>query len=124
MGFIDPKLESTLPERYPRNALAERGVVSLETLMDDPIFKGVAVHPGKFRAVESHYEEVKEIPRGFVNLARSEMSGIQVIRIPGKTVYGVAFHPERGWKPGEDPEKAAPDGKLILANFLGMICRN
>jgi len=124
VGFIDPNLDEIPPERYPKGARSERGVVVLETVKDDPIFEGVAIHPGRFRAVESHYEEVKEIPRPFINLARSETSAIQVIRIPGKTVYGVAFHPERGWDPCGDPESVSPDGKLILANFLRMVSRN
>ncbi|MBI5568912.1 MAG: gamma-glutamyl-gamma-aminobutyrate hydrolase family protein [Desulfomonile tiedjei] len=124
LGFIDPKLDEIPPERYPKGALSERGVVILETVKDDPIFDGLVVHPGRFRVVESHYEEVKEIPPPFVNLAKSETSAIQLMRIPGKTVYGVAFHPERGWDPAGDPASFSPDGRLILANFLRMVPLN
>jgi GMP synthase (glutamine-hydrolysing) len=121
VDFIDPAFVGKFLERYPREALAERGVVLLETLQDDPIFDGVASHPGKFRVVQSHYEEVKRVPEPFVNLARSRMSAAQLIRIPDKTVYGLAFHPERGWGPSEQSETSVVEGKLILANFLAMV---
>jgi GMP synthase-like glutamine amidotransferase len=124
LGFIDPKLDEIPPERYPKGALSERGVVILETVKDDPIFEGLVVHPGRFRVVESHYEEVKEIPHPLVNLAKSETSVIQLMRIPGRTVYGLAFHPERGWDPAGDPASFSPAGKLILANFLRMVPLN
>jgi GMP synthase (glutamine-hydrolysing) len=119
VGFIDPELVGTFPANYPKNAISERGLVVLETLSDDPILEGVANHPGKFRVMESHYEEVKSIPQQFINLARSDLSEAQLIRLPGKPVYGLAFHPERSPKDETlDPELF--EGKRILANFLNM----
>jgi GMP synthase-like glutamine amidotransferase len=119
VGFIDPRFEGATPDRYPREASAERGAVSLHTLMDDPIFSGITGHPGRFTVIESHYEEVKIVPRPFVNLAASEMSQAQLIRMPGKTVYGMAFHPERGWSQGNEPARS--DGRQLLTNFLLMV---
>lgn len=119
VGFIDPKFEALPMDHYPKEARAERGVVSLTTLRDDPIFSGITTHPGSFAVMESHYEEVKTIPPPFVNLARSEMSEIQLIRIPGQIVYGTAFHPERGWS--SDGQPLASSGKQILTNFLKMV---
>jgi GMP synthase (glutamine-hydrolysing) len=124
VDFIDPAWSGKRPDRYPKEAVAERGIVPLETMLDDPIFAGVVSHPGTFRAVESHYEEVKNVPKPFVNLARSAMSAAQLIRIPGKPVYGLAFHPERCWNADECSESAAPEGRRILANFLTMVSRN
>jgi GMP synthase (glutamine-hydrolysing) len=122
VDFIDPNLVGSAAERYPTNALAERGLVWLQILENDPIFEGVARHPGKFKAIQNHYEEVKVVPAPFVNLARSELSETQLIRIPGRLVYGMAFHPERGWD-GE-PGAASKEGKQILANFFRMIARD
>jgi GMP synthase (glutamine-hydrolysing) len=117
VGFIDPGFGDSAPDRYPKGAIAERGAVSLETLKNDPIFEGLVHHPGRFLVMESHYEEVKTVPRSFVNLARSSLSEVQLIRFPGKIVYGVAFHPERGWDAGDE----SGGGKRILANFLRMV---
>jgi len=121
VGFIDPKFTESTSERYPREAQAERGVVQLQTLGDDPIFEGLVHHPGRFEASQSHYEEVKVVPKPFVNLARSEISEAQLIRIPGRPVYGMAFHPERGWdgKAGS----VQNGGKQILANFFRMVAK-
>ncbi|MBM3299161.1 MAG: gamma-glutamyl-gamma-aminobutyrate hydrolase family protein [Deltaproteobacteria bacterium] len=120
VDFIDPKWSGRFPEKYPKDAISEQGLVQLETVMDDPIFKGISAHPGRFLVMQSHYEEVKVLPEPFVNLATSSMSSTQLMRIPGLPVYGTAFHPERGWDaPNRDqPEPAA--GKQMLANFLEM----
>ena len=122
VDFIDPSLVGSAPERYPTDALAERGPVWLQVLEDDPILEGVARRPDKFLAIENHYEEVKLVPPPFINLAGSELSEAQLIRIPGRLVYGMAFHPERGWD-GE-PETASKEGKQILANFFRMVARD
>jgi GMP synthase (glutamine-hydrolysing) len=120
VDYIDPSLSGGPRQKYPRDAISERGLVKLEILRDDPIFQGVATCPGTFTAVESHYEEVKNIPAPFVNLAKSKLSEIQFVRLPGRIVYGTAFHPERSGN--SDPgTEAVTDGRLILANFLRMV---
>jgi GMP synthase (glutamine-hydrolysing) len=123
VDFIDPNFVGSYPEQYPKEALREQGVVELETLAADPIFQGVVSHPGRFRVVQNHCEEVKTLPREFVNLAKSEISEIQILRAPGKVVYGVAFHPERGWNATNRAGEAVPEGKRILANFFLMVAR-
>lgn len=120
VGFIDPALAGRFPERYPSDALAERGEVVVRTLGEDPIFAGVASHPGKFTVMQSHYEEVKSVPEPFVNLAGSSMSEIQLIRMPGVPVYGMAFHPERGPASSPGPGDEQTGAKRLLANFVAM----
>jgi GMP synthase (glutamine-hydrolysing) len=120
VGFIDPALDGSFPDHYPKSAISERGLVLLQTVRDDPILEGVTTHPGDFRVMESHYEEVKAVPPQFVNLARSDLSEAQLMRLPGKPVYGLAFHPERA--PKDEAVKPTPfEGKRILANFLIMV---
>jgi GMP synthase (glutamine-hydrolysing) len=120
VGFIDPALAGSFPEHYPKSAISERGLVALQTLQDDPILEGVTSHPGRFRVMESHYEEVKSIPRQFINLARSDISEAQLMRLPGRPVYGLAFHPERS--PNDKTfEPGLFEGKRMLANFLNMV---
>lgn len=121
IGFIDNSLTNFNGDCYPPNCQAERGPTVIRTLVDDPIFDGITVHPGQFPVIENHVEEVKALPPGFTNLASSDLSRIQLIRLLDRIVYGVAFHPERGWSHGETTEAAlAPHGKRILANFLKM----
>jgi GMP synthase-like glutamine amidotransferase len=119
VGFMDARYAEKVPERYPKDAVGEKGLTELFTLADDPILARVASHPGAFQVMESHYEEVKVLPPLFVNLARSEMSEIQLVRIPGKLVYGMAFHPERSQPDARGGETTA--GTRILANFLTMV---
>jgi GMP synthase (glutamine-hydrolysing) len=121
VDFIDTRFAGLLPERYPKEAVSEKGIVELEILRSDPIFSGLATHQGSFKVMESHYEEVKDVPEPFVNLARSNLSEVQLIRMPGKLVYGMAFHPERT---GNMPQNTCTDGKILLANFLKMVALN
>ncbi|MCX5872922.1 MAG: gamma-glutamyl-gamma-aminobutyrate hydrolase family protein [Deltaproteobacteria bacterium] len=121
IGFIDNSLANFDGDCYPPNCLAERGPTIIRTLRDDPIFDGITDHPGHFSVIENHVEEVKTAPPGFMNLASSDLSRIQLMRLPDRIVYGVAFHPERGWSHRETNEASlAPHGKRILANFLKM----
>lgn len=124
VDFIDPTFEGKRPDTYPREALAERGIVNLSTLSPDPIFSGVVEHPGTFQAAQSHYEEVKKVPPPFVNLARSALSEAQLIRIPDRMVYGMAFHPERGWESQGDQCAPVTAGKRLLGNFFTMVARS
>ncbi|MFH0958975.1 MAG: gamma-glutamyl-gamma-aminobutyrate hydrolase family protein [Pseudomonadota bacterium] len=121
LGFIDKSITDFSGPAYPDNCLSEKGVVTLMTLRDDPIFDGITSNPGQFLAMQNHVEEIKIIPPGFVNLACSRLSHLQLIRLPGKVVYGLAFHPERGWSLEGDAEGIlAPTGKRILLNFMKM----
>jgi GMP synthase (glutamine-hydrolysing) len=121
VDFIDPAFVGREFPQYPREALSERGIVWLETLANDPILVGVAGYPGGFRAAQSHYEEVKRLPPGFVNLAQSLLSPVQLIRLRDKPVYGVAFHPERCWSGSGCNGTVICEGKQLLGNFLTMV---
>ncbi len=121
VGLIDNNYGGIVNSRYPKDCVAERGPTVIITLKEDPIFEGITVHPGKFCVIQNHVEEVKIVPPAFINLASSELSALQLIRLPGKIVYGTAFHPERGWSHDKSFQDAtAPKGKIILANFLKM----
>lgn len=119
LGYIDSSINDFLGSTYPVDCIAEKGPVTLMTLKNDPIFEGITSHPGEFSVMQNHIEEVKTIPPGFINLAYSRLSQVQIIRLQGKVVYGVAFHPERGWSLGLNEEDSlTPKGKRILLNFL------
>jgi GMP synthase (glutamine-hydrolysing) len=84
------------------------GVVPLTVTFQDPIFEGVA---GSIRMLESHFDEVKVLPPGFVLLASEKVSRNQIIRHPSKPVYGIQGHPEHFFS-------NRPDGGILLKNFL------
>jgi len=85
---------------------AEYGVGEIEIDDEDVIFKGV---PKKLRIWVSHYDEVKELPEGFVKLAHSETCGIEAMRHKELPIFSVQFHPEV-WH--------TEHGEDILRNFL------
>lgn len=85
---------------------AEYGVGEVEIDDEDVIFKGI---PKKLRTWVSHFDEVKEMPEGFVKLAHSEVCGIEAMRHKELPVFGVQFHPEV-WH--------TEHGEDILRNFL------
>ena len=70
--------------------------------------------PAKIRVMQSHYEEVKRLPPGFVRIARSKDTRNEAMKHEQKPLYGVQFHPER-W----NEENLA--GKRILENFIEKI---
>jgi len=86
----------------------QTGVVALSLKEADPIFSGIE---GTMRIVESHYDEVKVIPPGFLLLASEKVSRNQIIRHPSRPVYGVQGHPEHFFD-------GRPDGGLLIKNFL------
>lgn len=66
---------------------------SVEVVVDEPdeILAGIK---SPFKAWESHNDEVKRLPKGFLNLAHSENCKVQAFKHNRKQFYGVQFHPE------------------------------
>lgn len=50
--------------------------------------------PARFDAQQGHKDRAARLPDGFENLASSERSPLQAVRVPGQPVWGVQFHPE------------------------------
>lgn len=84
------------------------GVIPLTLTTSDPIFRGI---DGKLRILESHFDEVKVLPPGFVLLASDKLSPNQIMRHPTKPVYGVQGHPESSYS-------TRPEGRILIRNFL------
>jgi len=85
---------------------AEYGLGEVAIDAEDAIFKGV---PKKIRAWVSHFDEAKELPKGFTNLAHSESCAIEAMRHDKMPIFSVQFHPEV-WH--------TEHGEDILRNFL------
>jgi GMP synthase (glutamine-hydrolysing) len=84
------------------------GVVPLTVTSPDPIFEGLE---SPIRILESHYDEVKILPPGFVLLASEKVSKYQIIRHASQPVYGIQGHPEYFYS-------NRPDGGMLIKNFL------
>jgi GMP synthase-like glutamine amidotransferase len=96
---------------FPYSRERQSGIVPLKMEMTDPIFRGI---DGSLRIVESHYDEVKVLPPGFVLLASDRKSPNQIIRHATKPVYGIQGHPEHF-------SGDRPDGGLLIKNFLKIV---
>lgn len=92
----------------PSGWFREKGYYHVEITTADPLF---ATFDGHCMVRESHMCEVKELPPGFMHLARSEGCEIQAMRHRERRMYGTQFHPE-GWN------DEYPDGRQILTNFF------
>lgn len=73
------------------SGIPEYGKIEIEILAHGRILAGL---PDRFVAWESHNDEVKSLPPGFMNLARSENCDIQAIEHRRLPVFGLQFHPE------------------------------
>ena len=85
---------------------AEYGMGQVEIDSEDVLFKEL---PRKLRVWVSHYDEVKEVPEGFVKLAHSEVCAVEAMRHRELPVFSVQFHPEV-WH--------TEHGEEMLKNFL------
>lgn len=61
----------------------------------DPLF---AALPSPFIAQLGHKDHVTALPSGVDNLAHSERSSFQALKVAGKPIYATQFHPELTWK--------------------------
>ena len=102
-------IERIAPGQGYEGAFRERGFckVYLEE-NESPIFSGL---PETLTVWESHCDEVKELPAGFVCTATNDVSEIQAMQHNSLPLFGVQFHPELF--DGEHPH-----GRTILENFL------
>ncbi len=84
-----------------------------------PVMK-VAEHPllvdltTEFTVMEAHYWEIKGLPVGFRNYAKTAVTPLQLIAHESKPLFGTQFHPE-SW------DEAHPDGRKLLENFFGLV---
>lgn len=108
------------------------------TRPDDPIFAGVRDHESErwqrytkrkhvLTVWQNHGLKIDRLPEGFVQLARSYLTEIQMmaLRSARQLIYSVQFHIEKSF---EDFDRANPtawehrnqsrDGRIIFENFL------
>lgn len=100
MGRLEPG------EGY-NGAKRERGFLPIET-DGKGLFKGL---PRQITVWHSHFDEVKEVPRGFRRTAWNETCSIQAMQHETRPLFGVQFHPELF-------NEEQPAGRSVLQAFL------
>lgn len=88
-------------------AKRERGYFPVETT-GEGIFKDL---PSQINVWHSHFDEVKELPRGFKTTASNKTCAIQAMEQTERPLFGVQFHPELF-------DQEHPDGRQVVWNFL------
>jgi len=69
----------------------EYGEIEVSVDDEDDVLKGMGP---SFKTVQSHNDEITELPTGFSTLAHSEKCKYQVIRHESLPLFGVQFHAE------------------------------
>jgi GMP synthase (glutamine-hydrolysing) len=88
-------------------AKRERGYFPIET-SGESIFKNL---PSEITVWHSHFDEVKNLPKGFRRTAWNESCPIQAMEHTDRPLFGVQFHPELF-------DDDHPDGREVIENFL------
>lgn len=99
----------TLGGKVVKGKNAEYGISRVEVDRQGVLLEGV---PASFNAWVSHFDEVKEMPKGFAALAHSETCKVEAMECPEKKLFSVQFHPEV-WH--------TENGEKILENFLKQV---
>lgn len=107
MRKLRPGEPDYMPAYHP-GYFKETGFHPIRIVRDDPLFAGFK---DTLYCLESHYCEVKSLPKEFILLASTDECRVQAYRHRRKPLYGVQFHPE-GYT------EAYPDGKRLLENFF------
>ena len=102
-------MERLEPGEGYQGARRERGYFPVET-SGTGFFKDL---PKQITVWHSHFDELKELPKGFRRTAWNESCPIQAMEQTQRPVFGVQFHPELF-------DDAHPDGRRVLENFLAM----
>lgn len=88
-------------------AKRERGYFPVKT-SGGALFKDL---PEKITVWHSHFDEVKQLPKGFRCSATNDTCPIQAMEHTSRPLFGVQFHPELF-------DEQHPQGRQILQNFL------
>jgi GMP synthase (glutamine-hydrolysing) len=89
--------------------LRERGFFGVET-EEGGIFNGL---PREISVWHSHFDEVKELPSGFLRTASNETCSLQAMQHATRSLFSVQFHPELF-------DEEHPHGRQVLENFLNL----
>ncbi len=106
-GERDVYADQRVPGHVPGKK-AERGFMPVHILSEHPLMAGL---PSQAEFFQAHYWELKELPQGFHNLARSPITTYQAIAHDRLPLFGTQFHPEYF-------DDKHPAGRRLIENFL------
>lgn len=106
IGRLDDGEEDSHPDYQP-GWRKEVGYLPVEPIGDHPLLAGLGSAP-VFR--HAHTQELKALPDGFVNLARTDVTELQYLAHESMPVAGTQFHPEYF-------TDDHPAGRRLIANF-------
>lgn len=92
-----------------KGAKRERGYFPIKT-SGNGIFHDL---PSEITVWHSHFDEVKDLPKGFEVTASNENCAIQAMQHISRSAFGVQFHPELF-------DEEHPDGRKVMENFLSL----
>lgn len=108
MSELEPGETDLMPEYHP-GMRKEKGWLPLNILQPEhTLFQGFP--PSGPVVMESHYWEIKEMPKDFDLLASTDWCKIQVMQHRDIPIYGIQGHPEAY-------KAEYPDGKRFIRNF-------
>ena len=91
--------------------IKEKGWREVNIIKDDPLFRFL---PETIIVDEGHSWEIVALDKRFSALASNNFSRIQALRMNGRSLWGVQFHPEV-------INEEHPHGGIILQNFINML---
>ncbi len=106
VGRLD-EAEADPHPKYEPGWRKELGYEPVELIGEHPLLVGMERRP-VFR--HAHTWELKDVPEGFVNLARTDITEVQYLAHGSRPLAGTQFHPEY-WTDEH------PAGRRLIANF-------
>lgn len=120
-------LASALGGRLGRLQVQAITMRDIEILTGDPLFAGLG--PATRQPI-SHEVFVEEPPPRFDVIASTAECRVKAMKLRGRPVYGLQFHPEvdagiKGpdptWNPISDDEFAESEGPAVMRNFIDIV---
>jgi len=107
-------LSKELGGRVNKSKHREFGLATITKVSNSILTKNFFNNKNISNVWMSHADQVSKMPKGFKIIASTKNSKLTIIENTKDNFYGVQFHPE---------VTHTPKGKILLHNFLFLICR-
>ena len=107
-------ISKELGGKVKKSRFREFGLAKVKKVNNSLLIKNFFNKKNNNNVWMSHADQVSKLPKGFKVIASSQNSKFTIVENHKKRFYGVQFHPE---------VTHTNKGKIILKNFLFLICR-